>query len=42
MTRGLNKNEAKKILLDGFFLEVIEKITDEEIKNIVKDFSKIK
>ena len=42
MTRGLNKNEAKKILLDGFFLEVVEKITDEEIKNIVKDFSKIK
>ncbi len=42
MTRGLNKYEAKKILLDGFFLEVIEKITDEEIKNIVKDFSKIK
>ena len=36
MTRGLNKNEAKKILLDGYFLEVIEKITDEEIKKISK------
>ena len=36
MTRGLNKNEAKKILLDGYFLEVIEKITDEKIKKISK------
>ena len=36
MTRGLNKNEAKKILLDGYFLEVIDKITDEEIKKISK------
>ena len=36
MTRGLNKNEAKKILLDGYFLEVIENITDREIKKISK------
>ena len=36
MTRGLNKMEAKKILLDGYFLEVIEKITDNEIKKITK------
>ncbi len=36
MTRGLNKNEAKKILLDGYFLEVIDKITDKEIKKISK------
>ena len=36
MTRGLNKNEAKKILLDGYFLEVIENITDKEIKKISK------
>ena len=36
MTRGLNKNEAKQILLDGFFLEVIEKITNNHVKNIIK------
>ncbi len=36
MTRGLNKNEAKQILLDGFFLEVIEKITNNRVKNIIK------
>ena len=42
MTRGLNKNEAKKILLDGFFLEVIEKITDNNIKTIIKELTKIK
>ena len=39
MTRGLNQKEAKKLLLDGFFLEIIEKITDlkvkEEIKNLM-------
>ena len=42
MTRGLNKNEAKQILLDGFYLEVIEKITDIEIKKIIKKLMNIK
>lgn len=42
MTRGLNKLEAKKILLDGYFLEVIEKITDNEIKKITKILMGIK
>ena len=42
MTRGLSKNEAKKILLDGFFLEVIEKITDSNVKEIIKEFMEIK
>ena len=41
MTRGLNKNQAKKILLDGFFLEVIEKITDNSVKEIIKDIMRI-
>ena len=36
MTRGLNYKEAKNLLINSFFLEVIEKITDEEIKNIFK------
>ena len=42
MTRGLNKNEAKQILLDGFYLEVIEKITDTEMKKIIKKLMNIK
>ncbi len=42
MTRGLSKSQAKKILLDGFFLEVIEKITDSNIKNIINELMKIK
>ena len=42
MTRGLNRIEAKKILLDGFFLEVINKITDDTIKNIIKELMGIK
>ena len=32
----LLKNKAKNLLIKGFFLEVIEKITDKEIKNIIK------
>ena len=42
MTRGLSKKQAKKILIDGFFLEVIEKITDNYIKNTIKELIKIK
>ena len=42
MTRGLNKNEAKQILLDGFYLEVIEKITDNKMKKIIKKLMNIK
>ena len=42
MTRGLNMQEAKQILLDGFYLEVIEKITDNKIKEIIKILMNIK
>ena len=35
-SRGLSYNEAKNLLIRGFLLDVIEKITDEEIKNIIK------
>ncbi len=42
MTRGVSKNQAKKILIDGFFLEVIEKVTDSGVKEIIKDLMKIK
>ena len=42
MTRGLSKSQAKKILIDGFFLEVIDKITDSGVKKIIKDLMNIK
>ena len=35
-SRGLSYKQAKKLLITGFFLDVIEKITDEEIKNFIK------
>ncbi len=37
MTRGLNYKEAKELLINGFLLDVIEKITDREIKNLIKN-----
>ena len=42
MSRGLNYNEAKKLLINGFLLDVIEKITDEEIKNLIKNLLGVK
>ena len=37
MTRGLNHKEAKKLLINGFLLDVVEKITDLEIKKLIKE-----
>ena len=37
MSRGLNYQEAKNLLINGFLLDVIEKITDLEIKKIIKN-----
>ena len=42
MSRGLNYKEAKKLLINGFLLDVIEKITDEEIKNLIKNILGVK
>ena len=36
MSRGLNYQQSKELLINGFMLDVIEKITDNEIKNLVK------
>ena len=36
MSRGLNYKEAKELLINGFLLDVVEKITDNEIKNLIK------
>ena len=35
-SRGLSYQEAKNLLIKGFLLDVIEKITDDEIKNFIK------
>ena len=42
MSRGLNYKEAKKLLINGFLLDVIEKITDEDIKNLLKNLLGVK
>ena len=36
MSRGLNYKQSKELLINGFLLDVVEKITDLEIKNLVK------
>ena len=42
MSRGLNYQEAKNLLINGFLLDVIEKITDSEIKKIIKNIMDLK
>ena len=42
MSRGLNYQQSKKLLINGFLLEVIEKITDSEIKNLIKNIIGLK
>jgi len=42
MSRGLNYKEAKKLLINGFLLDVVEKITDNEIKNLIKNIVSLK
>ena len=37
MSRGLDKKTAKELLINGFLLDVVEKITDEEIKKLIKN-----
>jgi len=36
-SRGLSYQEAKNLLIKGFLLDVVEKITDDEIKSFIKD-----
>ena len=36
MSRGLNYQQSKELLINGFLLDVVEKITDLEIKNLIK------
>jgi ABC-type transport system involved in Fe-S cluster assembly, permease component len=42
MSRGLSYQQSKELLINGFILDVIEKITDSEIKNLVKNIIGLK
>ena len=42
MSRGLNYQQSRELLINGFLLDVIEKITDSEIKNLIKNMIGIK
>ena len=42
MSRGLNYQQSKELLINGFILDVIEKITDSEIKNLIKNMVGLK
>ncbi len=42
MSRGLNYKQAKGLLINGFLLDVIEKITDAEIKDLLKKMIDLK
>ena len=42
MSRGLNYQQSRELLINGFLLDVVEKITDAEIKNLIKNMIGIK
>ena len=42
MSRGLSYQQSKELLINGFLLDVIEKITDTEIKHLIKNLIGIK
>ena len=37
MSRGLSNQQSKELLIKGFLLDAVEKITDIEIKNLIKN-----
>ena len=37
MSRGLNYQQSRELLINGFLLDVVEKITDPEVKNLIKN-----
>ena len=42
MTRGLNYKQSRELLINGFLLDVVEKITDLEVKNLIKNIMRFK
>ncbi len=41
MSRGISKDESRKLLVDGFLLDVVNTITDKYAKNLVKSIMRI-
>jgi ABC-type transport system involved in Fe-S cluster assembly, permease component len=42
MSRGLSYKQSKELLINGFLLDVIEKITDSEVRNLIKNVIGVK
>jgi len=42
MSRGLNYQQSRKLLINGFLLDVVEKVTDLEVKDLIKNIMEIK
>ena len=42
MSRGLNYKQSRELLINGFLIDVVEKITDKDIKNLIKNIMGIK
>ena len=42
MSRGLNYQQSKELLINGFLMDVVEKITDVEIKNLITNIIGLK
>ncbi|MDC2990655.1 Fe-S cluster assembly protein SufD [Candidatus Pelagibacter sp.] len=42
MSRGLNYQQSKELLIHGFLMDVVEKITDVEIKNLISNIIGLK
>jgi len=42
MSRGLNYKQAKELLINGFLLDVVEKITDSDVRNLIKNLIGVK
>ncbi len=42
MSRGLNYQQSKELLISGFLMDVVEKITDVEIKNLITSIIRLK
>jgi len=42
MSRGLNYQQSRELLINGFLIDVIEKITDQEIKDLIKNIMSIR
>ena len=42
MSRGLKYKQAKELLINGFLLDVVEKITDSQVRNLIKNLIGVK